>query len=114
MTRAGKSAVFLVLSVLFMSVSSPAQSSGQLDELVALFDSTAIVEANVFAPKAYEKAKEKFDKAEEAIEAERSQKGIDKLIARIYRERVEGDRSDPAGAGRVSGTAPQSARISGL
>jgi len=86
--KAGKLAVFGVLSIMILSHLSWSQEAGQLDELVTLFDSTAIVEAHVFAPKAYEKAREKFDKAEEAIEKGWRQKRVDELIGES-REYIE-------------------------
>jgi len=67
---------------------SSAQYDTKLEELNKLFDSTRIVEADVFAPQAYEKAQDKYSEAQRAIELEKKPQTVDNLIgeSREYAE----------------------------
>jgi outer membrane protein OmpA-like peptidoglycan-associated protein len=64
------------------------QSEPEVQELKVLFDSARVVEANVFAPEAFEKAQKKFDETQKAIEKGKKQKDIIRLAidAREYVE----------------------------
>jgi len=73
---------FIIFALsLIAAVSISAQDASQLPELQTIIDSTLLVEAHIFAPKAYEKAEAKLAEAKRAIELKKKQKSIDKLIA---------------------------------
>jgi len=80
----------LVICVIFMTaaITASAQNSSKLNELQTIIDSTLLVEAHIFAPKAYVKAETKLNEAKRAIDMNKKQKSIDKLIgeSREYAE----------------------------
>jgi outer membrane protein OmpA-like peptidoglycan-associated protein len=61
---------------------------GAFDELGPVFDSAKVMEADVFAPKTWEKAAKAYDKAREAVNGNKKQKTINKNVdeAREYVE----------------------------
>ncbi|PKK82863.1 MAG: hypothetical protein CVT49_11780 [candidate division Zixibacteria bacterium HGW-Zixibacteria-1] len=74
--------IFGILTLaLVLSNSGWAQSSTQLKDLQLLIDSTLLVEAHIFAPKAYEKAEGKLTEAKRAIELQKKQGSVDNLVA---------------------------------
>jgi len=64
---------------LFMGAVS-AFGSGLPEDIQRLYDSTKIIEARIFAPKAYEKAEDKFNDTREAIAQGKKRNKIDKLV----------------------------------
>ena len=81
--------VFVVISLLMvMTGLAGAVNRGAFDELGPVFDSAKVMEADVFAPKTWEKAAKAYDKAREAINRNKKQKSVDKAVdeAREYVE----------------------------
>lgn len=74
------SILVLFLCISLSAIPAFAQSSSGLEELETLLDSTRVAEAQVFAPKAYEKADKKFAEAHRAVQLKKKQKSIDKLV----------------------------------
>jgi len=81
-------AITIIAVLLMATIPDMARSTAQMDELQTIIDSTLLVEAHVFAPKAYEKAEKKLNEARSAVERGKKQKSIDKLVgeSREYAE----------------------------
>ncbi|MBD3256994.1 hypothetical protein GF377_01080, partial [candidate division GN15 bacterium] len=77
--------LFLILPVLG---SSQTLSRVEHDELVTVFDSARVQEADIFAPVSYERASRELAEAEEAIDRNKRQSTLDKHV-RKAREHIE-------------------------
>jgi OOP family OmpA-OmpF porin len=78
----------ILASAFFCAALCSGQSEPEVQELKVLFDSARVVEANVFAPAAFDKAQKKFDETQQAIEKGKKQQDIIRLAidAREYVE----------------------------
>ncbi len=74
------SAAMLILVFLCAAAAQAADRTG-FDKLVVDMDAARLVEANVFAPKTWEKAIEAFEKARYDIQQNKKQKNLDKHVA---------------------------------
>jgi outer membrane protein OmpA-like peptidoglycan-associated protein len=73
--------ILLIASCMFLFLSTTSTfGSGLPEEIRKLYDSTKIIEAHIFAPKAYEKAEEKFNDTRDAIAQGKKQSKIEKLV----------------------------------
>ena len=72
---------FLIIAMIAVFILGGSAFAGDLDELKILIDSTRSLEAHVFAPKAFAKSIQAYDKAVQASKAGRKQKTIDKYSA---------------------------------
>ncbi|UCC44602.1 MAG: hypothetical protein JSU65_01345, partial [Candidatus Zixiibacteriota bacterium] len=82
-------APIIVLSVLLMMTgSSLAIDKSEFNEVTVLMDSARVLQADVFAPKTWEKAARAHQKADESINTGKKQKSVDKYVAEA-REYVE-------------------------
>lgn len=58
------------------------------DELTRVFDSAVVMEADIFAPKAFAKANQSYTKATQAVQANKNQKSVNKHVSNS-REYIE-------------------------
>jgi OOP family OmpA-OmpF porin len=88
MTRPTLLLSILALFVLLLAPSAASLDRAAFDNLGPVFDSAKVMEADVFAPKTWQKAAEAYDKAREAVNRNKKQKTVDQRVSEA-REYVE-------------------------